>query len=112
MEVIGRLCRRQGIGRCVFYAGPVNPAARNVVANEEFYRDYLIRLREVVKQHQQIFLDFTEHLSEDEFHPPRFLGPDPIHPNLRGRIKLTALLTDPVSDAVLRFLDEDSTMHR
>lgn len=101
IELYGRLCQRYAPGRCVLYAGPVNPVGRAALAEPGLYDEYLARLRVLAGRYGLIWRDYTNALGPGEFRKPMFGGwRDPIHPNEQGRAKLARLLAEPVADAV------------
>ncbi len=102
LEMIARLCARYTPGRCVLYAGPINPLRRNRLVDPDFYEEYLARLRVTVGRYGLIWRDYTDTMTPEDFRPPMYNpnGRDPIHLNETGRAKLAKLLADPVAEAV------------
>ncbi len=101
LELIGQLCQRYAPGRCVLYAGPVNPVGRAQVAEPGLYDQYLARLRIVAGRYGLIWRDYTDTMTGADFRKPMFGGGrDPIHLNEQGRAKLSKLLVEPLAEAV------------
>jgi len=100
LEVMGQLCARYAPGRCVFYAGPVNPVGRDHLVEPELYEEYLAHLRVVVGRYGIIWRDLTDSMTGSDFRPPKYGGlRDPIHMNEQGRAKLAKLLVAPILEA-------------
>jgi hypothetical protein len=101
LDLIGRLCRHYAPGRCVIYAGPVNPLGRDTLVEPELYEDYLAFLRMLTGQYALIWRDYSDTMTPADFRPPKYGGlRDPIHLNETGRAKLAALLVQPVAEAI------------
>ncbi len=101
LELVGALCRRYAPGRCVIYAGPVNPLDREHIVDPAFYEAYVATLRRVAGRYGLVWRDYTDALTPAEFRPD-FYGRqrDPMHPNEAGRAKIAALLAEPVAQAL------------
>ena len=101
LELIGQLCRRYAPGRCVLYAGPVNPLGREALADPGLYEEYLAFLRVLAGRSGLIWRDYSDTMTPADFRPPRYGGlRDPIHLNEAGRAKLAQLLAQPVAEAI------------
>jgi lysophospholipase L1-like esterase len=106
MELIGRLCQRYAPGRCIVYAGPVNPLARDKLVEPDHYQQYLTQLRGIAERYGLIWRDYTDALTAADFRKPMFLGSrDPIHPNGSGNAKLATLLAPVVAQAARCAID-------
>jgi hypothetical protein len=101
VEMVGRLCQRYAPGRCVLYAGPVNPVRRTNISDPGLYEEYLASLRVLAGRYGLIWRDYTNALKAEDFRRAKYGGgPDPIHMNDQGRLKLATLLVDPVAEAL------------
>ncbi|MBI1816115.1 MAG: YfhO family protein [Deltaproteobacteria bacterium] len=101
LDVIGSLCHAYRPGRCVIYAGPVNPFGRDRLAEPGLYEEYIARLRGTADRYGLIWRDYSDAMTPADFRKPKYGGlRDPIHLNEDGRKKLAGLLAAPVADAV------------
>ena len=113
LDLIGRMCQRYAPGRCVLYAGPVNPFGRDRTAEPGLYEDYLAHVRIIVGRYGLIFRDYTDTMSRADFRKPKYGGQrDSIHLNEAGRAALANLLVGPVAQAMQQAIDEHDGSRR